>query len=86
MPSGGEIPYSTALKNLIKHEELGGEKLYNLYKKATLVDRNLIDPLPSYVNYPKKPSDGFVPTAGKLRNDIQAAEKKWGNGVKRLGN
>ena len=25
-------------------------------------------------------ADGFVPTAGKLRNDIQTAEKKWGKG------
>ena len=80
IPSGAKIPYSTALKNLIKHEELGGENLYNLYKKATLSNKEIETMSSSGEAITTRRADGFVPTAGKLRNDIQTAEKKWGKG------
>ena len=80
VPRGGDIPYSTALKNLIKHEELEGEKLYNLYKKATLSDKNIETLSSSGEAITTREAEGFVPTAGKLRNDIQTAEKNWGSG------
>ncbi len=62
---------SDALINLLKHEELGGEKLLSLYKQANTNEDMRKQPFHT---------PGVLISHGELRNKIQEAEKNWGNG------
>ena len=64
-----EDEVSDAMINLIKHKDLGGEELFNLYKQARR-DRTR----------QTMTTPGDLTAFDELRDKIQTAEKNWGSG------
>ena len=64
-----EDEVSDAMINLIKHKDLGGEELFNLYKQARRDRKRQTMTTP-----------GDLTAFDELRDKIQTAEKNWGSG------
>lgn len=60
---------SDAMINLIRHKDMGGEELFNLYKQARRDRKRQTMDTP-----------GDLTAFDELRDKIQAAEKNWGSG------